>query len=137
MTVSEYAIRGDDLYALNDLDIQNLFEDQEFEKLLQNVRIQLLPRLDDVRLEEQRNRESSEPPDECMEQFFESLKILKKHFGDDAHAAKIIERETCLANEWIAENEPEEPDRKHRTLGQVETPDKSQSTRSIFDDIDA
>jgi len=50
---------------------------------------------------------------------------------------KIIERETRLANEWIVDNEPEEPDRNPRILGDVETPDKPLGTRSIFDDVDA
>ena len=57
-----------------------------------------------------------------MQQLLESFEILKKHFGDDARAAEIIERETRRANEWIAENTTEEPDRKPRTLGKVETP---------------
>ena len=135
-TVSEYAVRGDDLYALDDADIRGLFEGHEFEELLQNVRTQLLPRLDDVRLEVQINHRSSEPPDEHMQQLLESFETLKKHFGDDARGAKIIERETRLANEWIAEKAPEEPDRKPRTLGKVETPDKPTGTRSVFDDID-
>jgi hypothetical protein len=136
VTVSGYAVRGDDLYALDDLDIQSLFKDDEFEELLQNVRTQLLPRLDDVRIETQHNYQSSEPPDEHMQPLLESFETLKRLFGDDVHAAKIIERETRLTNEWIAENEPEEPERTPRILGNVQPPDKPQSTRSIFDDID-
>ncbi len=135
-TVSEYAVRGDDLYGLDDVDIKSVFEDYEFEELLQNVRTQLLPRLSDVRINWQLDRDSSEPPDEHMQQLLESFETLKKNFGDDADAAAIIEQETRLANEWIAENTVEEPDRKPRTLGKVETPDKSPSTRSIFDDVD-
>lgn len=136
-TVSDYAVRGDDLYALEDHDIRSVFEDHEFEELLQNVRSQLLPRLDDVRRDVQLNRMPNDPPDEHMQQLFESLETLKKHFGDDARSAKIIEQETRLANEWIVENTPEESDRKPRTLGKVETIEKALGTRSIFDDVDA
>lgn len=136
-TVSEYAIQGEDLYALEDTKIRSVFEDHEFEELLQSVRTQLLPRLDDVRLNWQLNHNSNEPPDEHMEQLLESFETLKKHFGDDQDAAKIIERETVRVNEWIAENEPEEQDIKPRTLGNLETPDNPRSTRSIFDDVDA
>lgn len=136
-TVSEYAVRGEDLYALDDVDIQSMFKDQEFERLLKRVRTQLLPRLNDVRRNWQYNHQLGEPPDEHMQLLLESFGVLKKHFGDDARAAKIIDRETRLANEWIAENTPEEPSRKQRTLGKVETSDKLPSTRSIFDDIDA
>lgn len=136
VTVSGYAVRGDDLYALDDLDIQSLFEDDEFEELLQNVRTQLLPMLDDVRIEAQHNHQPSEPPDEHMQPLLETFETLERLFGDDVHAAKIIERETHLANEWIAENEPEEPERTPRILGNVQTPEKPQGTRSIFDDVD-
>jgi hypothetical protein len=136
-TVSEYAVRGEDLYALDDIDIRSLLADHEFEELLQKVRTQLLPRLDNVRLDVQINHRSSEPPDEHMQQFLDSLETLKKHFGDDPRATKIIERETSLANEWIAENTPEEPDRRARTLGEVEIAEQPSGTRSIFDDVDA
>jgi hypothetical protein len=124
------------LYALEDLDIQSLFEDHEFEELLQKVRTQLLPRLSDVRRETQLNYQSDEPPDEHMQSLLESFDTLVKLFGDDVDAAKIIEQETRLANEWIAENEHEEANREPRILGDVEASDKPHSTRSIFDDID-
>ncbi len=136
-TVSEYAVRGDDLYALDDVDIRSVFENREFEDLLKNVRTQLLPNLADVRQSWQFNRGSNEPPDEHMQPLLETFDTLKKHFGDDARAAEIIEREADRANEWIAENTPEEPDRKPRTLGKVETPEKPSGARSIFDDVDA
>jgi len=135
-TVSEYAVRGVDLYALDDLDIRSLFEDHEFEELVENVRTQLIPNLADVRIEEELNYENSDPPEEHMQQLLESFDILERLFGDDLDAGKIIERERNDVNEWIAENEPEEPETKPRILGNVETSDKMPSTRSIFDDID-
>ncbi len=136
-TVTEHTVRGDDLYGLDDVGIRSVFEEHEFEELLQTVRTQLLPRLSDVRIDWQLNRESSEPPDEHMQQLLESFETLKKHFGDDAGAAAILEREAHLANEWIAENTVEKSDRKPRTLGKVETPDKLPGIRNIFDDVDA
>ena len=134
--VSEYAVRGKDLYALENLDIRSLFKNHEFEELLQNVRTQLLPRLSDVRIETELNYQSNDPPDEHMQQLLESFDTLEKLFGNDVEAMEIIVRENQLANEWIAENEHEEPDRKPRILGNIETPDKSHDTRSIFDDVD-
>ena len=135
-TVTEHAVRGDDLYGLDDVGIRSVFEENEFEELLQTVRTQLIPRLSDVRIDWQLNRESSEPPDEHMQQLLESFETLKKHFGDDAGAVAILEREANLANEWIAENMDEELDRKTSALGNVEIPCKHSSTRSIFDDVD-
>lgn len=135
-TVSEYAVGGEDLYALDHVGIRSMFEDNEFDELLKRIRTQLLPRLDDVRLDWQFDHNSNEPPDEHMQQLLELFETLKNHFGNDPHAAKIVERETRHANEWIAENTPEEPNRKPRILGKLEIPEKPSGTRSIFDDID-
>jgi hypothetical protein len=49
---------------------------------------------------------------------------------------KIIDREIRRANEWIGEHTPDEPKQKPRKLGKVGTRARSNSSRSIFDDID-
>jgi hypothetical protein len=138
-TVSEYAVKGEDLYALDDADIRRVFEDHEFEGLLVRVQRELLPRLDDVRRNWESNRDSDQSPDEYMEPLLDSFKTLKKLFGDDEDAVKIIERETGRAEEWIAEHTPEEdPDIKQRqNLRGVQAPEVLQTDRSIFDDVDA
>ncbi len=135
-TVSDYAVRGDDLYGLDDADIRSMFRNNEFEELLENVRDQLFPRLSDVRLDWQKNRDWGDPPDEHMQLLLDSLEILKKHFGEDEAALTVVEQETRLANEWIADNAAIEPEHEPRALGEVETLDKHHSTRSIFDDVD-
>lgn len=137
-TVSEYAVEGRDLYALENAGIRGIFKDFEFEELLVRVRRELLPRLDDVRWEWQSNRDSSQSPDEYMQPLLDSFETLKKHFGDDEEAAKLVEREARHAAEWIAEHMPEEPDiGRSRSLGGGQAPDTLQSDRSIFDDVDA
>jgi hypothetical protein len=72
-----------------------------------------------------------------MASLMESFDTLKKNFGEEAEAARIIEREAEYANQWIAENTAEEPDREPRKLGRVEEPATPRGERSIFDDIDA
>ena len=71
-----------------------------------------------------------------MQQLYETFNILKKYFGDDEDATKIIEEETQLANEWITENSIEESDTEPRIMGKIEIIEQSLGTRSIFDDID-
>lgn len=71
-----------------------------------------------------------------MQNILESFSTLKKQFSEDEDALKIIERETDLANEWIAETESPEPKVSPRTLGTLEPSEEKLSTRSIFDDID-
>jgi hypothetical protein len=136
-TVSDYALKGQDTYALGDSGIESLFNGDEFEDLLHRVRTELLPRLDDVRRDCESDYSAGESAESCMRRLFESLQVLKKRFGDDESAAKIIDREIRQANDWVSDNTPEEPERSRRTLGKVEAPEKPQSARSIFDDIDA
>lgn len=135
-TVSMYAIEGEDVYALDDAGVRSVFTNSEFDALVEVVRTNLLPKLGNVRENVQRNYDSSDSPDEHMQNILESFGSLKKRFSEDEAAVKIIERETELANEWIAETEPSEPKITPRTLGTVEPSEKKHGSRSIFDDID-
>jgi hypothetical protein len=134
--VSAYAVSGEDVYALDDVDIRSMFTDAEFDALIARVRSDLLPRLSRVREEEQDGYRGDEPADEYMEHMFESLKTLKDRFGDDAEAVRIIDREIDLAKDWITDNDHARPDRAPRSLGTAGTIDKPHGTRSIFDDVD-
>jgi len=135
-TVSQYAIEGQDVQALDDGVIRNIFTDKEFEHLVSEVRVKLVPRLEDIRASEESSHDPSEPPDEHMQDMLEMLFILEKQFSDDEAAVKTIRRETELANEWVAEIEPPELEVSPRVLGSVEPSEKKCGTRSVFDDID-
>lgn len=135
-TVSNYAIEGADMYALENDDIRHVFIEGEFEKLIQTIRTDLLPKLAEVRKRVQMNHDSSEPPDEHMQNMLDSLGTLKKRFSEDNDVVSLIDREINQVNEWIAETEPPEEQISPRTLGTVERADERHGTRSIFDDID-
>lgn len=136
-TVSNYALDGEDTDALRNEGIRTLFHDDEFDDLVQKVRIELLPRLGDVRREWQSNHSSGDPA-EHMQPLLESFETLKKRFADDQDATKIIDGQIQRANEWIGEQSPEEePERRPRKLGKVAAGIRAENERSIFDDIDA
>lgn len=135
-TVSNYALEGQDADALNDIGIRSLFTDDEFKELVDRVRTELLPRLDDVRREWESNHSSDESPAGHMQQLFEVFDSLKNQFGEEEGAAELIDSEIQRTREWIDDNTPEEPERAPRKLEKVEAQGKPQSTRSIFDDVD-
>lgn len=136
-TVSNYTLEGQDADVLDDDGIQSLFTDNEFEELVNRVRMDLLPRLGEVRREWESNHSSREAPEESMQQLLELFDSLKKQFGDDESATILIDREIQRTREWIDENTSEEFGRDHRKFGKVETQDEPRSARSIFDDVDA
>ena len=136
-TVSNYAIDGEDMFALRDEDIRAVFTEEEFADLVERARTRLLPRLGDVRREWESNHPSDDSPESYMQPLLDGLDALKDRFSDDNDAVKQIERQISLTNEWIAEHQPDEPERSPRKLEDVETQEKHQSARSIFDDIDA
>lgn len=135
-TVTNYAVEGQDMDALGNPALRGLFTDKEHEELVQRVRMELVPKLGDVRREYESNHNSNEPPEEHMDTLLASFKTLKKQFANDPDAITIIDREIRYANEWIDEHTFEEPERQPRKLGKVSTKERSNSARSIFDDID-
>jgi energy-coupling factor transporter ATP-binding protein EcfA2 len=134
--VSEYAVGGEDVYALRDEGIRSVFTDAEFDALVERVREELLPELGRVRESEQDGYNGDEPANEHLEHLFESFETLKDKFGDDAEAVQTIEREIDRARDWISENDQERPKRSPRSLGNLGAVDKEHGSRSIFDDID-
>jgi hypothetical protein len=133
--VSSYAIEGRDMHALDDPGIRSVFTEEEFGVLVESVRTDLIPKLAEVRMSEQSKHHPDVAPDEHMQDFLESLSTLKRRFSNDDSAVKVIDRETCLADEWIAETEPPEPKVSPRALGTVEPVEERRGNRSIFDDI--
>lgn len=135
-TVRNYAIEGDDVFALDDADVRRIFTDSEFDDLLEAVRINLIPNLGNVRRNVENNHDPSEPPDEHMQDLLDTFNTLKKKFTDDKDVVLTIDREIDVVNDWIAETEPPEPKISPRTLGNVNVTEEKHGSRSIFDDID-
>jgi len=135
-TVSNYAINGEDLYALSNNRIKNVFLSHEYESLLHRVQTELLPDLSMVRINWEQNFQQDEPPEGYIQPLFDIFDILMEHFGDDLNVSCLIRREIELTDQWIAEQDYEISDKHQRTLGAVDVPNETYGIRSIFDDID-
>ena len=135
-TTGEYAIDGMDASALSDNDIRSLFTDDEFEDLVQRIRAELLPRLDDVRYEWESNLPPDQSPQQYMEPLFDLFDSLRTQFGDDSAVNQAINHEASALAAWIDEHSEDDVETSPRQLGQIETTAEMLGTRSIFDDID-
>lgn len=138
--VIAYALEGEDLYAIESMQIQSVFTEDELADFRHRIRTELVPRLADIRDTWQSNRSADQGPDEHMEPLLESFGSLKEECADDPNLVSAIEREIRMTREWVAQKLADEPKQEHpaRTFGDVETRgDLPATTRNIFDDVDA
>lgn len=135
-TISNFALEGQDAYALADEGVRILFANDEFEDLIRNVRTGLIPRLADVRREWESSHDSGESTEDHMRPLLELFDALDRQFSGEEEAVGFIKRELRRTRAWIEEHAFEEPEIMPRELGEVEASEKPPSTRSIFDDVD-
>ena len=136
-TVSDSAIDGIDASALSHQGIRTLFTVEELAGLIERVREDLLPHLGDIRDHWESNHSPDESPDDYLYPLFEFYDALKAAFEDDASVVRAIEGECTLVDDWIFENTPEEPETRRSRIATSDPPQDRQSTRSIFEDVDA
>jgi len=136
IALTEYAINGDDLYALKDEDVRKVFTEEELNIIQDKVYAELLPALDDVRGKFEREYNNYDDPEDHMDHFTSMLKTLKTVYGlPDVEEA--VNKQMNDTKEWIKEKtEDSRQDRPSREFGEVHTPPEFTSARSIFDDID-
>jgi hypothetical protein len=103
-TVTTYALRGEDLYALESLQIQSVFTPDELFEFHARVRADLVPNLAEVRAIWQSNHNSEEPADEHIQPLLDSFAALKEEFVDEPTIIGKIDREIERIKEWISDN---------------------------------
>lgn len=135
-TVSDYAISGEDVYALDSIGIRGMFTDSEHEYLVSMVQQELLPRLGSMRENEQENYSGDAPADEYMDNLLRGFDILKVVFSENDIASQIIEREIHQASAWVADHISDVSEPAPRSLESAEMSSNSNGARDIFDDID-
>lgn len=136
-TVREYTLEGEDLFVLESREIQAILGTEEFQRLLHEVRTQLLPRLDNVSLNIWSDRSAGDAAEDYMQPFLDSLHHLRRSFAADTQSTRIIEREIERVTDWIADHKDEDSGRAPRKLGKMAQSLELPHSRSIFDDVDA
>jgi energy-coupling factor transporter ATP-binding protein EcfA2 len=137
--IAHFTITGDDLYLLKNEELQGVFTEAEMQEVKEKVKLDLLPKLNEVRWKREGEfRESNrDTPEEHMEEFLEKMKILLNEFEEEVPIVKKVEEEISKAKQWVEENNFEEPEsRPDRVLDTSEAPVTTTTTRSIFDDVD-
>ena len=145
--VTQYATLGYDGSALTDSEIRKLFTLGESEELAQKIQIELLPRLDDVRMdwESEWDAEMGAPEDH-VQPLMDYFTALKEEFSNDQSAIQLVCHETAALNQWVEDLNSWEPGEEYFSE-EFEAPIRQQAReevlvevrgkRSIFDDIDA
>ena len=134
--VREYAIDFQDPGALNDANVKSVFQDEEFEDMLATIHLEVIPRLDDIRLEYESNYPYDDMPEDHIRPLIEYFEALQKEFGDEVDTVSALGREIDEAWQWVFEKSPEDEEAEIRELGTIERDVRSTPSRSIFDDID-
>jgi hypothetical protein len=137
-TVTDYAISGEDFYALENESVQGLFSSGELSAFRARIRAELLPRLREVRWKWEHNHRSDDDPSDHLQPLLDAMSRLKDDFSEESDVVKDIDQEIEQAHQWIAEaSEQPTKERPARRFGNVDSFDNSIiSERSIFDDID-
>ena len=117
-TVSGYALDGQDASALDGKSVRSMFTKNEFVKLVQRIRLETLPRLDDIRSEcEDLEFLEVVSPEDQMHPFFEFCDSLLSQFGDDQDTSEWIDQQVSLAWNWVNENQEYWPDEDPTAVG--------------------
>ena len=135
-TVSGYLLEGQDASALANSRIRDLYDRHEFEVLVQRIRDELLPNLDDVRQNEEWNWYDDFSPEDWMYSLKQFLHALRSYFHDDQNIVNDVNEQLSMVEIWIDEHTEYEQSRQERLIGRVDVPIVTHSTRIIFDDVD-
>ena len=135
-TVNRYLLNAWDAGALSNPRIRTLYRQGEFDELIQSVRDEVLPDLDDIRDSEESNWDEDVPPDDWMQQLKDVFNALGDYFEDEQGIADLIDDQLLRIESWIREHADYDYEGEERLIGRVELPVAVTGGRSIFEDID-
>ncbi|WP_263772931.1 restriction endonuclease [Propionivibrio soli] len=134
--VSKYARDALDARVLCDPELRSLLNDKELRRLRETVRTEVLPRIEEVRLEHQAGREAEDDPEWHMRRFTQFLSAIEEAYPQSWRIRRIVKRERLQVREWIDGNPTEADSSVSRDITVNEPSANHDVSRSIFDDID-
>lgn len=134
--VSKYARDGVDARVLIDPELRSLLNDKELSRLREAVRTEVLPRIEDIRLEHQAGRDLEDDPEWHMRHFTQFLSAIEEAYPQSLRIRKIVKRERLQVREWIDGNPTEDDSSTSRDITVDEPSARHDVSRSIFDDVD-
>ena len=135
-TVTNYAVSGEDLYALEDTGLRTVFTDLEYESLRGRILSELVPRLDEVRMAWEDNYNSDDPPDQYMQMFLQILGTLASEYAGQGVQGAVL-KQVDRTEDWIlAQIDEYEEVVPRLTFGDMGSTENKGNWRSIFEDVD-
>lgn len=133
--ISAYALSGENLYVLSDDDIKEIFKENEYSELLQQIKSELIPKISKLKEIWKSRYDRDENASYHMSSLKENLQAIEYEFSDDASIVFEVGKELIEIEEWIEDNTTEESSSEMENLS-GETEVKEEIERSIFDDVD-
>lgn len=145
-TIIQYAVAGEDGYALENSGIRKMFTPEERQELTMRLRTELIPNLTDARNYWEDNRPDDEDPESYIQPFEDLLSAVERKFAADKNITATVSKQKILVQRWIEQtladiaerdgdrgySEPDyDPGDFPRSQEHV-----ALAERSIFDDID-
>ena len=121
-TVSRYLLNAWDAGALSNPRIRNLYQQDEFDELVQSVRDEILPDLDDIRNREENNWDRDVSPEDWMQPLRDFFDALSTYFRDEQEIVVRIDDQLSSIESWIVEHTDYEYETEERSIGRVELP---------------
>lgn len=135
-SVSNYARMGNDVHVLIDSEKRSLLKQNELSRLYEAMRTQLLPRIDQVRLEHQEKCDLEYGAEWEMRHFTQLLSSFEQAYPKSWRIRRIAKRERLQLQEWIDQNVVESESPGSRAIMVDEFGASHDGGRSIFDDVD-
>jgi len=134
-TLIELATEGEDAGVLKDERLSSILNAKERSRLKHAMRTELLPRIEEVRVNLQASHQEDEDAEWHMRRFNQILDALRDQYPRSQRIHNAVKRERVRVQEWIEQRETP-PEVVRRKIGAEDSQAIPASERAIFEDVD-